>query len=160
MTGWAIALPKQLPDGTFEIHASEDHLVAREARTFFLESRMPQVRAKDLELVYRAWAEGKITSWKDVADYMLPFEDDEIEKCGMELLDGDDDEPVWNDNDSCDSDDDPIDGLPAIPVSDTACASSVGSVPPVCEPSAAAALAARATCVPLEVALFFVCMRQ
>ena len=107
-TAWSIALPRQLSDGSFEIHGPEDHLVSREAKTFFFENDMPGLRAKHLGFAYRAYMDGRISCWRDVAALMLPFDTDDVEKEGQELLDGgdgDDDNP-WNDDDS-DEDDDP-----------------------------------------------------
>ena len=143
MTGWAIALPRQKPDGTFEAHASEDQLVAREARTFFLESRMPEVRAKDLEVVYRAWAAGKITCWNDVAEHMLPFDNDDIEREGMELLDGDDEGKPWKDDDDDDDSDDEGHGPGCPPIKDDRAPphSDAGSAAAAPSPAAAAAVA-------------------
>ena len=103
-TGWGIALPEQMADGSFATHASEDGLVSREAREFFDENNMPEKRAKDLEVVHRAWADGKITSWSDVAPWMLPFESDDVLVEGQEMLDdGDRDAEPYNDNDSLSS---------------------------------------------------------
>ena len=63
---------------SFEAFWSEDHMVAREARIFWDEANMPVQRAKDLEVVYKAWKEGRINCWADVSDYMLPFDSDEF----------------------------------------------------------------------------------
>ena len=105
-TGWSIALPEMRSDGTFETFAAEDHLVAREARVFWDEADMPRQRADDLQIVYRAWQDGRINTWADVWDFMLEFETDDIQVEGQELLDGggcDDDDPPWLDPGAVDS---------------------------------------------------------
>ena len=105
LTGWGIALPSMRSDGTFELHAPEDSCVGREAKTFFDEVDMPRARAEDLEIVHRAFQEGKIQSWNDVQAYMLPFASDDIQVQGQELLDGQmgDDDAPWDDDDPLDS---------------------------------------------------------
>ena len=86
-TGWMIALPDQKEGGTFSIAAREDDLVSRESRVFFDEVDMPSQRAADLPTIVAAVAEGRIRTWVDVQEFMLAFEDDEIEAIGQELLD-------------------------------------------------------------------------
>jgi hypothetical protein len=119
LTGWGIALPSMRGDGTFEHHAPEDSCVGREAKIFFDEVDMPRARAEDLEIVLRAFQEGKIQSWNDVQALMLPFESDDIQVQGQELLDGEigDDDAPWNDNDPLDSKADvmqaPVEAAPA-----------------------------------------------
>jgi hypothetical protein len=131
-------------NGTFELHAPEDSCVGREARTFFDEVDMPRLRAEDLEIVYRAFQEGKIQSWKDVQAYMLPFESDDIQVQGQELLDGQigDDDAPWDDNDPLDSKADimrePVAAAPAASdaaPSQPAAGSCSVVAPPIAKPS-------------------------